>query len=49
VDESRFYTLPIGSTAHPPWVRVGLSRKSRYASAGTRTQASQLVVSNANH
>jgi hypothetical protein len=27
MDESRFYNLPIGSTAHPPWVRVGLSRK----------------------
>jgi hypothetical protein len=36
VDESRFYNLPIGSTAHPLWVGVGLSRKSRYASAGIR-------------
>jgi hypothetical protein len=27
VDESRFFNLPIGSTAHPPWVGVGLSRK----------------------
>jgi hypothetical protein len=26
VDESRFYNLPIGSTAHPPWVEVGLSK-----------------------
>jgi hypothetical protein len=40
VDESRFYNLPIGSTAHPHWVGVGLSRKSRYASAGIRIQAS---------
>jgi hypothetical protein len=27
MDESRFYNLPIGSTAHPPWVGVGPSRK----------------------
>jgi hypothetical protein len=44
-----FFQPPIGSTAHPPWVGVGPSRKSRYASTGTRTQASQLVVSDANH
>jgi hypothetical protein len=49
VNESRFYNLSIGSTAHPLWVGVGLSRKSRNASAGTRTQTSQLVVSDANH
>jgi hypothetical protein len=27
VDESRFFYFPIGFTAHPPWVGIGLSLK----------------------
>jgi hypothetical protein len=37
VEKARFYNLPIGSTAHPPWVGAVWVVKSRYASAGIRT------------